>query len=574
MPRVKRGTVRRAKRKKLLARAKGYYANKSKLYRAAKESVDTALKYAFVGRRRKKRDFRTLWIVRINAAAREHGLTYGQLMAGLKAAGVTLDRKMLADIAVNEPASFASIAAQAKAAKPLATPRRCAPKRPRGPRRPSRSAKPAPSVTTDSDITRLRAEFQQDLARVSSESDLQALRDKYLGRKNGAVTALDEVGGLGAARAQAGARQARQRAQAGNRAAARRAQGGARRDESAGRRGRYLPARPHARDRPSPSADDRPRAHRGDLHAPRLSGARRPRDRRRLPQLRSAQHAGRASCPRHAGHAVSLRRGAGRWAVPATLLRTHTSPMQIRYMESHEPPVRIIVPGKVYRRDDLDLTHTPMFQQVEGLVVGDGITMADLKGTLTAFARELFEPDTKVQIRPSFFPYTEPSAEVFIGCVFCHGGGLPDLQADGLARDRRQRHGAPGRLRIGRLRPRPLHRLRVRHGHRAHRDAEIRRRRHPSVLRERPPLPGAVPAVKILVSWLRDFVDVTASPEELGETLTMRGFELSIEKSTIDDGRSTDRRRRPRLRSHREPARRAQRHRASRARRAPRTRCR
>ena len=86
MPRVKRGNVRRAKRKKLLARAKGYYANKSKLYRAAKESVDTALKYAFVGRRRKKRDFRRLWVIRINAAARENGLTYGQFMSGLKAA--------------------------------------------------------------------------------------------------------------------------------------------------------------------------------------------------------------------------------------------------------------------------------------------------------------------------------------------------------------------------------------------------------------------------------------------------------------------------------------------------------
>jgi large subunit ribosomal protein L20 len=119
MPRVKRGTVRRAKRKKLLARAKGYYANKSKLYRAAKESVDTALKYAFVGRRRKKRDFRTLWVVRINAAAREHGLTYGQLIGGLKAAGVTLDRKMLADIAVNEPASFAALAKQAQSARPV-----------------------------------------------------------------------------------------------------------------------------------------------------------------------------------------------------------------------------------------------------------------------------------------------------------------------------------------------------------------------------------------------------------------------------------------------------------------------
>jgi large subunit ribosomal protein L20 len=118
MPRVKRGTVRRAKRKKLLARAKGYYANKSKLYRAAKESVDTALKYAFVGRRRKKRDFRRLWVVRINAAARENGLTYSQLMRGLKAAGITIDRKMLADMAATQSAAFAKVAAQAKAALP------------------------------------------------------------------------------------------------------------------------------------------------------------------------------------------------------------------------------------------------------------------------------------------------------------------------------------------------------------------------------------------------------------------------------------------------------------------------
>ena len=118
MPRVKRGTVRRAKRKRLLARAKGYYANKSKLYRAAKESVDTALKYAFVGRRRKKRDFRRLWVVRINAGARENGLTYAQLISGLKAAGVALDRKMLADMAVTQPKAFAALAQQAKSARP------------------------------------------------------------------------------------------------------------------------------------------------------------------------------------------------------------------------------------------------------------------------------------------------------------------------------------------------------------------------------------------------------------------------------------------------------------------------
>ena len=118
MPRVKRGTVRRAKRKKLLARAKGFYQTKSKLYRAAKQSVDTALKYAFVGRRLRKRDFRRLWVTRINAAARENGLSYSQFIKGLTLAGVTLDRKMLAELAVNEPAAFAALATQAKNALP------------------------------------------------------------------------------------------------------------------------------------------------------------------------------------------------------------------------------------------------------------------------------------------------------------------------------------------------------------------------------------------------------------------------------------------------------------------------
>jgi large subunit ribosomal protein L20 len=116
MPRVKRGTVRRAKRKKLLGLAKGYYARKSKLYRSAKEAVDTALKYAFVGRRNKKRDFRRLWIVRINAAARLNGLSYNQFMSGVHKAGIELDRKSLADIAVSDPAAFAVVAEQAKAA--------------------------------------------------------------------------------------------------------------------------------------------------------------------------------------------------------------------------------------------------------------------------------------------------------------------------------------------------------------------------------------------------------------------------------------------------------------------------
>ena len=116
MPRVKRGTVRRAKRKKLLGLAKGYYANKSKLYRAAKESVDTALKYAFVGRRRKKRDFRRLWITRINAAARMNDLSYSAFMNGLRKAGIEVDRKILADLAVRDEQAFSALANAARAA--------------------------------------------------------------------------------------------------------------------------------------------------------------------------------------------------------------------------------------------------------------------------------------------------------------------------------------------------------------------------------------------------------------------------------------------------------------------------
>jgi phenylalanyl-tRNA synthetase alpha chain len=106
----------------------------------------------------------------------------------------------------------------------------------------------------------------------------------------------------------------------------------------------------------------------------------------------------------------------------ATLLRTHTSAMQIRYMKTFPPPIRIIVPGRVYRRDNLDLSHTPMFQQFEGLVVGRGVTLADLKGTFEAMLHELFG-DVKVRLRPSFFPYTEPSAEVDISCQSCAGKG-------------------------------------------------------------------------------------------------------------------------------------------------------
>ncbi|MEM7100649.1 MAG: phenylalanine--tRNA ligase subunit alpha [Pseudomonadota bacterium] len=104
-----------------------------------------------------------------------------------------------------------------------------------------------------------------------------------------------------------------------------------------------------------------------------------------------------------------------------SLLRTHTSPSQVHTMEEQQPPIRVICPGRVYRRDN-DLTHSPMFHQVEGLVVDKGISFADLKGTVTDFIRRFFEKDLEVRFRPSYFPFTEPSAEVDVACVHCDHG--------------------------------------------------------------------------------------------------------------------------------------------------------
>lgn len=112
------------------------------------------------------------------------------------------------------------------------------------------------------------------------------------------------------------------------------------------------------------------------------------------------------------------------------LLRTHTSPVQIRVMERFRPPIRIIAPGKVYRRD-ADVSHTPMFHQVEGLLVDEVTTFADLKGVLEEFALCLFGPQTKVRFRPSYFPFTEPSAEMDIGCVMCGGEGCRVCKGSG-----------------------------------------------------------------------------------------------------------------------------------------------
>ena len=107
---------------------------------------------------------------------------------------------------------------------------------------------------------------------------------------------------------------------------------------------------------------------------------------------------------------------------PDVLLRTHTSPMQVRSMEAKPPPIFVVVPGKVYRRDS-DATHSPMFHQLEGLAIAEGITLADLQGTLLAMCRAIFGPDREVRLRPHFFPFTEPSVEVDVSCFQCGGTG-------------------------------------------------------------------------------------------------------------------------------------------------------
>jgi phenylalanyl-tRNA synthetase alpha chain len=113
------------------------------------------------------------------------------------------------------------------------------------------------------------------------------------------------------------------------------------------------------------------------------------------------------------------------------VLRTHTSPVQIRTLETYPPPIRVVVPGRCYRRDPFDASHSPVFEQIEGLAVDEGITFVDLKATLAAFARRIFSPTTRVRFRPSYFPFTEPSAEMDVQCQICGGSGCAACKQTG-----------------------------------------------------------------------------------------------------------------------------------------------
>ena len=167
------------------------------------------------------------------------------------------------------------------------------------------------------------------------------------------------------------------------------------------------------------------------------------------------------------------------------VLRTHTSPVQARSMLERELPIYVICPGRVYRTDELDATHTPVFHQVEGLVVDEGITMADLKGTLDHFASAMFGAGLVTRLRPSYFPFTEPSAEVDLQCFVCRGASVGDpanpcrtCSSEGWIEWGGCGMVNPRVLTACGIDAGALHRLRVRHGHRADPDVPPRRHRH------------------------------------------------------------------------------------------------
>jgi phenylalanyl-tRNA synthetase alpha chain len=277
------------------------------------------------------------------------------------------------------------------------------------------------------------AEFESELAAAGSPRDAQAVRDRYLGRKNSVVASwMQMIAGAPPAEKKSIGRFANELKQA-----------------IEERWSRYL-EQAEAHGRPAGAVDVtlpgrlRPLGHRHPLtvvrdqmeaiftrmgfaivEGPEVEDEWHCFDALNMP----AEHPARDM--QDTLYLASPIPGAGGGADLRTLLRTHTSSMQIRYMQAHQPPIRIVVPGRVYRRDDLDLTHTPAFSQVEGLVVGEGLSLADLKGTLLAFAREMFGERSRLRFRPSFFPYTEPSAEVDISCWRCDGAGCPMCKKTG-----------------------------------------------------------------------------------------------------------------------------------------------
>ncbi len=163
---------------------------------------------------------------------------------------------------------------------------------------------------------------------------------------------------------------------------------------------------------------------------------------------------------------------------PNVLLRTHTSPVQIRTLQRYPPPIRILAPGNVYRRDAFDASHAPMFAQIEGLAVDEGVAFVDLKATLSHFARRFFGP-TATRFRPSFFPFTEPSAEMDVECRICQGAGCGTCKQTGWTEILGCGMVHPYGARVGRSRLRAIHRMGIWNGTRTHSPTALRHSGYP-----------------------------------------------------------------------------------------------
>ena len=343
------------------------------------------------------------------------------------------------------------------------------------------------------DIERLRAEFQTALAAAPRDQALRAVRDRFLARKGGDRRDPHE----GRGRRPAGRRPllgtARQPAQDRDRSAARRDAGGARsRPPVAGAVDITLPGRqaPLGHLHPLTAVRNQVEAIFSRMGYEILEGPEIEDDYHNFEALNMPpEHPARdmqdtlflaRPVPQRAAGATGTRPSTGPSPPTGRPRCCARTPRRCRFAtwRPTSRPSGSSRLGKVFRRDNLDLTHTPMFQQFEGLLVDEGVTMADLKGTLTAFLREVFAPDTKVIFRPSFFPYTEPSAEVFIGCVFCGGSGCPVCKRTGWLEILGSGMVHPAVLEAVGYDPERYTGFAFGIGHRARRDAEVRRGRH------------------------------------------------------------------------------------------------
>ncbi len=272
-------------------------------------------------------------------------------------------------------------------------------------------------------ITALQAEAEQAVSAVRTEAELEVARVRFLGRKEGRLTAI--MRGLGSlpAEARPAVGEASNRAKQHitellDAAAARIGAGG----PSAGARlDLTLPGR-HAWTggrHPVTLVIDEICRVLGDLGFTRARGPEAETDWYNFVALNtSLDH------PAADMHDTF-------YLAPGVLLRSHTSPVQIRTMQQYQPPIRILAPGMCYRRDPFNASHAPAFEQLEGLAVDEGITFVDFKATIAEFARGLFGPETRVRFRPSFFPFTEPSAEVDVSCIICRGRGCSVCKGTG-----------------------------------------------------------------------------------------------------------------------------------------------